>query len=246
MSGEVSYRHDFDVGREQKPTVPDPAAPFMDHLAVRARGQRWLTQRIKRSRILAATRMCMAQTGADGVQLRPIAAHCGLSVQSIYNIVGGRAQVLYDSSEDWVEFLAADARKEHAGALDSCLLFGIVEKFWATPLRWPDYVTQAAATSATPVQPLNEAFVLAATKVLYEEIVQLRHRGLLRASVDPRSLAHQLTLVVHALICSWTVDRYDVKQYRNELINGPALMMLGAVCGDERTRLENCIDRRLR
>jgi AcrR family transcriptional regulator len=234
------------MASEWKLSVPNPSKPFLDWVATPARGQRWITQRLKRSRILAATRMWMAKAGVEGVQLRPIAAHCGLSVQSIYNIVGGRAQVLRDSSQDWVDMLAADARREHAGNLDSCLLFGIVEKFWATPLCWTDYVTQAAATSVSRHDALNEAFVSAATRVLYEEIVHQRNRGLLRQSVDPRSLAHQLTLVVHALICSWTVDRYDVKQYRNELINGPALMMLGAVCGDERARLEHCIDRRLR
>lgn len=221
--------------------VPDPAAPFLAQTAGPV-GQRWLSQRAKRSQILAATRMCMAENGFNGVQLRPIARQCGLSVQTIYNIVGGRSQVLRDSSEDWVVILAADAREEHAEDPDTPLIFRIVEKFWASPLCWPNYVAHAVETSAAGPEPLNEVYVGSSTRILHEELAALRERGQLCASVDPRSLARQLTLLTHALICAWIFGGRDVQQYRRDLLNGPALMLRGALCGEEGARIETLFD----
>ncbi len=86
--------------------VPDPTTSLFRDLGSRAptnRGRAWVGQRSRRSRIYAAARSLLKSAGYEGVHMQDIAAQCQISAQTIYNLVGSKAQVLEQAAADWVD-----------------------------------------------------------------------------------------------------------------------------------------------
>ena len=86
-----------------RPDVPDPSASLScksisdhDHGKGRAR----VAQHCRRSNIFAAARTLMKIAGYDGVQMQATAAHCNIFAQTIYNLVGAKAQLMEQAAAD--------------------------------------------------------------------------------------------------------------------------------------------------
>lgn len=220
-------------------SYPDPARSAWNLLSARdnVTSRRFVKQRQMRANILAAARLEMAELGFEGVQLRTIADHCEICVQTIYNLIGDRLSVLSQASEEWVLMLEA-AGRERAAALGISELLAILGMFWASPLHELDYVTRAAHTSRTRDDPLNESFRSYSLWLAKRELAKLRQAGMLREGVDIPCLTRQLIATIHVGIYYWTVERYDPAQYWLEFEHGPALMLLAVVEGEERTKIE--------
>lgn len=219
--------------------VPNPCKPFAA-LTPQGAGRRWATQRQRRARILASARLLMTRQAFDAVHLQAIAAHCGVSVQTIYNIVGNRTELMTASASDWVVSIASVAR-EDAQARDRNACFTLLAMFWASATRHSDYVESAVRMSATDDAPLKRAFIQAGVVEFQADLERLRALGALRAHIDINSLARQLTIAAHATICQWKIEQYDAAIFQRELINGPALMLASALQGEELLRLERGI-----
>lgn len=224
---------------DRKFVYPDPGGavwPFPASLDPSV-GRRWLRQKQMRGQILAAARREMAEAGYEGVQLRAIAADCGISVQTIYNLVGDRTQVMRQCSEEWVTALETAAQQRVAGTEISPLL-ALLGAFWASPLHHGEYVSSAARIARARDHPLNRAFRCAAIKSVHAILADLRAQDLLRGNIDAMCLARSLTSTIQIAIYDWTVDRYDEAIYWREFENGPLLSLLSAVQPAETRRIE--------
>ncbi|MET0547493.1 MAG: TetR/AcrR family transcriptional regulator [Caulobacterales bacterium] len=219
---------------------PDPCDvlwPY-ENVAERDVGRRWMKQRRLRSNILATARTEMATGGFEAVQLRAIARSCQISVQTIYNLVGDRPQVVRLASEEWVTAMDKAARRRTEGT-DVSHLLALLGVFWASPLHCTNYVTNAASVSRTRADPLNRIFRTSAIKIVHDALKHIAEKGDLREQIDTFSLARQLTSAIQIAVYDWTVDKFDIGLYWRDFENGPALMLLAAVKGEETARVQN-------
>ena len=179
----------------------------------------------------------MKIAGYEGVQMQAIAAQCNISAQTIYNLVGAKAEVMEHAAADWVEGIraAAVSRAPHA---DVNAVFLMIEMFWDSALMHAEWVRIASQSSAAPGDPLTRAFYRAATSALTSEIRGLNRRGALREDADVDSLARQLTATAHITIGNWCAEPTDVLAYRRDLVSGPGAMLRAWLRGSELAMLE--------
>jgi AcrR family transcriptional regulator len=222
--------------------VPNPCEPLADYFrdGDAAPGGRWRAQRMRRSRIFAATRMLMTRQVGEQVHLHDVAAECGISVQTIYNLVGNRAEILGGSAEEWVGAIGEVAREQAEG---SSAIFAALAMYWSAAIAGSEYVRSAVRLTSVRPSPLQQRFCRAATRFFYEELTQLGRNGSLRGVVEPKSLARQLALLANSTISAWTAEPYPVEAFASELVNGPGLLLCGAVRNEELQRLEQAIAR---
>jgi AcrR family transcriptional regulator len=180
----------------------------------------------------------LAEAGFASVYLRAIAARSELSVQSIYNIVGGREELLEAASAEWVIAIAGDAA-ERAVRLDYSRAFSIIQAYWRAPLVHRDYVQRTTQVSHSQQDPLTWPQLNAGAAVLDAELRRLKTQGALRGLVSPPSLAQQLIVLTHATIAGFVARPYALARFREELLSGPGCMLLGALQGTERDKLEH-------
>jgi AcrR family transcriptional regulator len=226
--------------------VPDPSASlFRESISDNdyAKGRAWIGQHCRRSDIFAAARTLMKAAGYDGVQMQAIAAQCNISAQTIYNLVGAKAQVMQQAAADWVAGIRAAAvgRAPHRGVN---AVFLMIEMFWDSALMHADWVRIASQHSTAPRDPLTRAFYQAATSALVAEIRGLQSRGALRCDTDVDSLARQLTATAHITIGNWSANPTDVVSYRRDLVSGPGAMLRAWLQGPELLKLERYIAER--
>jgi len=217
--------------------IPDPLQPQLARSGDGAEGWRWHDQRRRRACILAAARKAMTRGSFEDVQLRAIARHSGVSVQTVYNLVGNRAELMEASAADWVSAIAAEARSQAMHHdLNTC--FTLLAMFWSSALTRRTYVESAVRTSVMEAAPLARPFQQAGKAEFLSDLRRLEALGMVRDGVDVASLARQLTLSAYATICAWVMEGYDLAGYRADLVHGPGMMLAGALQGEELRRLE--------
>lgn len=224
------------------PNVPDPCAPLTDVLlgAQRHAGPGWIARRDRRSRILAAARLLMARSSLEDVHLQEVAAHCGITVPTIYNIIGRRAEMMQASAEEWVTAIAAVARGE-ADARGENPIYTMLSMCWRSALTEADYVGSAVRSNLTSAAPLKRSFLIAGAREHLADLTRLRAADAVRDGVDIAILARQLSVQSYATICNFAADQYAVEDFRRELACGPGLMLLGALRGEQLVRVERQI-----
>lgn len=230
---------DCAVSQHDKLIFPDPCQALWLHQNVDAQrvGIRWIKQRRLRSRVFAHARSELAEKGLEGIQLRTIARDCEISVQTIYNLVGDRSEVITQSADEWVSALGKAAlQRVVAGEISEVI--AILGTFWCAPLRSRNFVSNATQSSMLPNSEINRAFRDNAVRLVTESLRTLRTNDQLRASVHIPSLARQLVSTTQMGIYEWTIAPGDIRSYWNEFEHGPALMLLASAIGQETTRIE--------
>ncbi len=219
--------------------APDPCRPAYLLQATLPASKRWQNHHARRALILAAARRLISDAGLEGVCLHSIAKSCGISVPTIYNIVGNRAHVLDESSAEWVHWLALSAR---SNAPAEGQLLAILLAFWNSALRFPQYTMKAVRNSVMPGLPLHRAFRDAGSLAILDLLAILKSQNLLRGSVDIESFAWHVTQSVHAGVCDWCLAPYESLRFERNFTEGPGLMLLGALRGQAARRIEQALD----
>lgn len=228
-----------DEGAHATLQFPDPCQAIWLHQNVDAKrmGLRWMKQRRLRSKVFGHARRELAERGLEGVQLRSIARDCDISVQTIYNLVGDRSQVIIQSAEEWVAALGRAARQRvSAGEISEVI--AILGTFWCAPLRSMRFVSNATYSAMMPDSQLNHVYRDGAVKMVHESLRALKADNQLRPNVHIPSLARQLVSTVQIGIYDWTLSPGDVGAYWKEFENGPALMMMASAVGAETGKIE--------
>lgn len=225
------------------PERPDPVRPAFlyryNNANACTQGKRWISHQQRRSTILAAVRKLIIDVGGDGICFNAIAVQCGITVPTIYNIVGNRKCVIDDASAEWVQWLATAA--EALGERRSSIL-AVLEAFWASGPDYPEFSINAAKMMATPGTPFTGVFQKPGYTVVRNLLADLQAHDRLRVSVAVDRLAWHLIQSVHVGVSNWTLAPYDTKRFRREFTDGPGLMLLGAVRGEEYQKIEQDLD----
>ncbi len=100
------------------------------------------------------------------------------------------------------------------------------------------YVGSAVRINAAEYAVLRRRFNQTGAAAFRDTLIPLRDRGALRDTVDLDSLARQLASVANTTIYGWLTDPDPAADFCRDLVNGPGLMLAGALHGEEQNRVE--------
>jgi AcrR family transcriptional regulator len=215
--------------------VPDALAAYLPpNLAAAGR----VAQRAKRAEVLAATRRRIAQFGPEKVTLRMLASDCDTSVQTIFNLVGNRRDVLEAAIIDHANALIAAARGAPAYPTSSNAL---VDAIWWCSVRNPDYARHLARAYAAR---RDDRWLITIRENCTRFIVDsLRRLGAeLRPLVEPRDVAGCLELTTGATCLEWANDGFETSEFRAVLQRRAALLLLGALKPEPAQKIETWLE----
>lgn len=217
----------------QQPRVPmmpgemafDPFSPLLKPLPSVASGIRQ-TQRIRRSRILAAVRRLLAEEGCDAVSMRRIAEGSDCSVQTIYNLVGPRNQAISEAISEYSLFVGRSVkpRPDNPGAVLE------IANSWVVAIeRTPEFCRQANLIFFTASRGIYYRFRERQLRGMRHLLGQQKQSGIIKSSVDTRALAENLVFLSGGLIIDWSDRPFPLGQLHEKICSGYATLLSASV-----------------
>ena len=176
----------------------------------------------RRQRILAVARKTLARAGVDGLTVRQLASDAGITVPTIYNLVGNKEDLLRLLLDELVtrsEQALAEVEEEDpieattrvVGTLAT--LFAEDEDFCRAALRAGQGLERSGARSGAPRIWQRSAQV--ATRICLEAA----EAGLLRGDCDPERIGERAYDSYRIAAIDWLDGVIDVNEFeRNALI----------------------------
>jgi AcrR family transcriptional regulator len=199
----------------------------------------------RRSQILGAAHHIISEDGLDALTMRRLAQTSGLSVPTIYSLVGGRADVIaallglgarrFDaetvhSPEDPLERLhhavsvVADIAVESRSVVSEVLRGGGQAVTWSSP----------------------DTLMSRLERTAVEAIAQARARGVTTRDADPSILARRLLRLASGALIEWATGHHDDALLRADLAHGVALVIAASARPEHRHRTQRDLQRRTR
>ena len=193
----------------------------------------------RRERILSATRDLIAERGYREVTVRELARRCRVSVPTLYNLFGGKDELLRAAVESQLRGVLASLEPAAARARGELPLIELVERCAEEMARLSDYhrsllrafaeVGESRHLQATLAGQLAAAFG--------SELRAMRARRELEAWISPEALGHQLTAACISSSVIWAQGSVGDAGLRASMVYAACLLLLGAARGAVRKAL---------
>ncbi len=184
----------------------------------------------RRELILEAARAVIEGEGYEGLSMRSLAAKSGVTVPTIYNLVGNKEDVLFAAvAEQTDAFVASLERTPHD-------VSAVMEATVRHLTRRPRYY-RSLVVSLTNLEDNHRARRLVSRAVerqLEVCIAELAENGALESWIDPRALTERLQAGLDAATLEWARGALTTAGYRAAALYAMALMMIGATRGEAR------------
>lgn len=187
------------------PTRPIPAYPssFADGRVGRS------SQRERRSRILAATRIAIAESGDEEVSVRDVAGRSNVAVQTIYNLIGNRAQLVEDAIN---EHIANTASRAHKTSNYPNTYLAIADLTWMSIVHNRTY-------SQNIIRSCHQKYFFAYKNICTrnaQSLSKLIKRSQVSATgiAEAEALALHITTLVGSSALDWAMELYDLAELR--------------------------------
>ena len=192
-----------------------------------------------RARILQAARRLIARRGVAGMTLRDLAAEALVSVPTVYNLIGGKAQLLEALMADTFARVAARlAAAPDGGVVDRALALceAGVEETLAEPKYFRELVHAfLCSEETTPLRRETDARNVA---MMAAVLRAGRAAGELADWVDPDTVAALLWSTYVATMLRWAAGELTDAQLRSAVVYGLSIILLGSARGPTARRLE--------
>ncbi|MGH0028874.1 MAG: TetR/AcrR family transcriptional regulator [Myxococcota bacterium] len=192
----------------------------------------------RRARILSGARELIAERGYAGLTMRDLAAHCRVSVPTLYNQFGSKDALLAAAVEGHFQGVLARTR-ETAQDLGAARVLAVVAQCADDIAALPRYnraLMQAFVHGRETVARLSIASELAAE--LERGLEEMRSRRQLADWVSARVLADRITASCIAASMMWLVGEFDAEKTRAAMLHATSTMVLGCARGAARRPLE--------
>lgn len=198
----------------------------------------------RRERILDAAREIIGERGYGALTMRDLARTSRVTVPTIYNLVGGKEDVLFAAVEDQTQrFVASIARVRAEPA--AARVLGLIEASCRELLRAPRYyrallplLMQAGAADTA-----RAAVGQALGSQLRLGLEELERSGELAPWVDPDALLERLFAHLTYTSLQWAGGELGRKGLRAASVYGACLLLAAASTGASRAEFERaCAD----
>lgn len=212
--------------------------------ATRTTGRREANVAARRQRILESARTLLKESGPDGLSMRKLARNAGLSVTTLYNLLGSREEILQALIRDSVQRLdepAPDARttrdplRRAARAMEGLLSYMIDNGDLLRPLIVADFST---GHWARLVQQDEGRRLQSLKGAIHTAVGDALDRGQLRTSVGQPFLETQLYVGWELALDQWAFGILDDEVYRLKSLCGFYVALLAFAAPDVRPRIE--------
>lgn len=214
-------------GRSAHFATCDPAQP-----AARAHGTPMSrpAQRQRRARILAAARKLIANEGVEGVTIRDIAEISNLSVQTIYNLAGGRAQVVEAAISEHIFIMA-----ERARLLDTYpnIFLAVADLMWMHARQNPRYIRNATIACDGRDPALHSKVWRCNARSLRRLLNDIHGETARLKGIDLDVLASHITALMGAIALEWARGLIELPELRYRMASAYALLLAGLLTDDE-------------
>lgn len=211
----------------------------LDHASDPSDAVRWHDQKKRRSQILAAFRGMLQHKDADDIRLSEVAEHVGISVQTIYNIVGNRKELIGASIEEWGTAVGQLAYERAIANGENPILTSLAVHWEAVIQGHPWVVRSVHLELSSP--ELQNRFWRHGAQISLRYLEDAERAGAIAAGVHLPTLARQIAYCSNMTICNWIRHRYDPIEFRRDLHSGPGLMLKAALLGDELDKLNDTL-----
>jgi AcrR family transcriptional regulator len=189
----------------------------------------------RRARILDAARDLIARHGYDGLTMRELAKASRVSVPTIYNLIGGKTDIVAAEMEVTAQSFG-DALRVAAGKrlVDRTLAIyvGGARELFATPGYYRELFRMFFTNPQ--IGCVTEQRYIA---LMSANLAAARADGELSDWVDPAAVARQLFSLYSYQMLGWSIGNLTDEQFEAWSVHGMCLILLGLAHGDAARRL---------
>ncbi len=196
----------------------------------------------RRARILEVARRLITEKGVAGVTMRALADESLVSVPTLYNLFGGKDELLAASVESDFSLMLAHAAGD--GSEEGLArLLGVTRTMATQLLIQPDYTRSLMSFfwGGSESQRLREAVARALTEGLVEALDQMQARRQLVPWVDTRALGERTMTQIVMTAFEWAKAYLPDESLEPAMLTGVASMVLGFARGKAAAELEQVV-----
>ena len=193
----------------------------------------------RRERILAAAREIIGERGYEALTMRDLAGAARVTVPTVYNLVGGKEEVLIAAVQEQTERFVAGIEKVEA-ATPAERVLSVVDACTRELLRLPRYyrsLLQVLFTSEAAA-PARAAVGRALAAQLARGVRDLRDAGELAAWADPEPLVDQLGAHLAFASMQWATGGLGREGLRAASVYGVCLALMAVTEGRSQREFE--------
>lgn len=190
----------------------------------------------KRAHILARARRTLAQRGAAAVTVRDLAQDCGVAVQTLYSLIGGREQILCAAVDELFDIQIAHARAHAASAGDFVLAYCDTVESYVTANE--DYARAIVTLLRAHEHPITRITYARLRTAVAAHLQMLAGQNLLKPWVDGMALASTLCDAIATQLVGWVDGRIAREALHRGLLLAVGLPLLGAASTPLAARVE--------
>lgn len=191
----------------------------------------------RRERILAAAREIVAEGGSAGLSMRALARRSGVTVPTVYNLIGGRDVVLLAAIEEQTARFAAGIEESRARSPVERIL-AVHESCVRELRRLPRYYRTLLLLLATShaADAIRSRVQSALAGELARGVESLKVAGLLADWVDPAVLVALLQRNLNVVALQWASGELGDTGLRSAALYSACCVLAGACAAEARDR----------
>ena len=198
----------------------------------------------RRAAILLAARDVVAEGGLEMLTMRSLGERARVSVPTIYNLIGGRPQVLAAlmaaGGDQFAELLT-----DVTAAQPTIRMVRAAEALATVVAPNADVVTAVLADGIGGPTGSDTLFPSYA-RFAFDTLDAARAAGALERAADPVLLTERCTALASGAVIAWATGHRDHERLRDELVHGAMVVLVAHARGDELERARREMDRRAR
>lgn len=185
----------------------------------------------RRQRIREASRSLLAASGYQGLTMRKLAAACGLSVPTLYNLVGSKATIIAEDAIDSIGEAAARMEGPEVG-VGVERVFALHRVICGAVLDRSDYF-RALLPHIDAVPELRDVRQTVADSMVERLVAELSTAplGTYRDDVDLHLVSNEIFDHALSVCLGWAVRRVTSARLEPRMNHGTALILGACVTG---------------
>lgn len=177
---------------------------------------------LRRERILASARTLLAHQGVDALTVRDLAKHAGVTVPTLYNLIGSKEDILRLLIEDMV--LLCEGALEEVRDRDPLRMAEHVVTTLARLFEENEDMCRAALRAGQHLEPrpsgASPGLLRRSAQISNQICLEAEDRGLLRGQIDPTRLAERAFDSYRIAAIDWLHDVIDAAGFRRNALVG--------------------------
>lgn len=196
----------------------------------------------RKQRILAMARQMIAEHGYDGVTMRDLAEKSLVSVPTLYNLFGGKNELLLSAVESYFGDLMGDGERVDAPE-GLARIIALADTLGRETPRHAAYARSLMSFfgNVSDAGGLHEIATSRLTNELIGALQQMQSHRQLVAWADPRALGTRLASLLSITTFEWARNQITDKELHGAMLYAAGIVLLGLARGKAAGELERLV-----